>query len=58
MNKRITSLLLTIAMLVTLLATAVPVMAAPVKNGVSASKTTVSPGDTFDVTLDIPAVSL
>lgn len=56
MNKRITSLLLSAVMLLSILVTAVPVFAAPVDNGVSASATSVSPGDTFDVTLKIPAV--
>ena len=54
MNKRITSLLLAVVMICSMLATAVPVFAAPGDSGVSASVTEASPGDTFTVTLTVP----
>ena len=54
MNKRITSLLLSVVMICSLLVTAVPAWAAPGDSGVFASVTQAAPGDTFSVTLKVP----
>ena len=54
MNKRIRSLLLSVVLICSMLATAVPAIAAPGDSGVSASVTEASPGDTFTVTLKVP----
>ena len=58
MNKRITSLLLCFVMVLSLLVTAVPVMAAgPVYLKVTADKTEASPGDTITYTITLGPVS-
>ena len=57
MNKRITSLALVFVMVLSLLATAVPVLAAPGDSGVTASVTQAAPGDTFSVTLKVPGTA-
>ena len=54
MNKRITSLFLSVVMICSLLVTAVPAWAAPGDSGVTASVTQAAPGDTFSVTLKLP----
>ena len=54
MNKRITSLFLSVVMICSLLVTAVPAWAAPGDSGVFASVTQAAPGDTFSVTLKVP----
>ena len=54
MNKRITSLLLSVVMICSMLVTAVPAWAAPGDSGVTASVTQAAPGDTFSVTLKVP----
>ena len=58
MNKRITSLLLCFVMVFAMLATAVPVFAAPIESTqlkVIPDKTTASPGDiiTYSIVLDL-----
>lgn len=56
MNKRIISLLMSAVMILSILVTAVPVYAAS-DNGLNITVTEGSVGDTFTVTLNIPAVS-
>ena len=57
MNKRITSLFLSVVMICSLLVTAVPAWAAPGDSGVFASVTQAAPGDTFSVTLKVPGTA-
>ena len=60
MNKRITSLALVFVMVLSLLATAVPVLAAPIESTqlkVTANKTSASPGDTITFTVTLGPVS-
>ena len=58
MNKRITSIVLSLAMLFTMLATAVPVLAAtPVELKVTADTTSANPGDTINYKVSIGAVT-
>lgn len=57
MNKRIVPLLLSIVMMCSLLVSAVPAWAEPADNGVSASVTQASPGETFSVTLKVPGTA-
>ena len=60
MNKRITSLALVFVMVLSLLATAVPVLAAPIESTqlkVTANKTSASPGDTITFTVILGPVS-
>ena len=54
MNKRITSLFLSVVMICSLLVTAVPAWAAPGDSGVFATVSQAAPGDTFSVTLKVP----
>ena len=54
MNKRITSLFLSVVMICSLLVTAVPAWAAPGDSGVTATVSQAAPGDTFSVTLKVP----
>ena len=51
MNKRITSLWLSVIMVLSMMVTAVPAFAAPTDNGIFASAETVSPGSEFTVTV-------
>ena len=60
MNKRITSIVLSFVMLFTMLATAVPVLAAPIESTqlkVTADKTSAKPGDTITYTITMGPVS-
>ncbi len=58
MNKRITSILLCFVMVVSLLVTAVPALAAtPVELKVTADKTSANPGDTINYKVSIGAVT-
>lgn len=58
MNKRITSIVLSLVMLFTMLATAVPVLAAtPVELKVTADTTSANPGDTINYKVSIGAVT-
>ena len=57
MNKRITSLLLSVVMICSLLVSAVPAWAAAGDSGVTASVSQASPGDTFSVTLKVPGTT-
>lgn len=57
MNKRITSLLLSVVMICSLLVSAVPAWAAADDSGVTASVSQASPGDTFSVTLKVPGTT-
>ena len=58
MNKRITSIVLSLAMLFTMLATAVPVLAAtPVELKVTADTTSANPGDTINYKVSVGAVT-
>lgn len=58
MNKRITSLLLCFVMVLTMLATAVPALAAgPVKISMTADKAEASPGETITYTVTLGEVS-
>ena len=58
MNKRITSIVLSLVMLFTMLATAVPVLAAtPVELKVTADKTSANPGDTINYKVSVGAVT-
>ena len=58
MNKRITSIVLSFVMLVTMLATAVPALAAaPVQLKVTADATSANPGDTINYTVSVGAVT-
>lgn len=58
MNKRLTSLLLTVVMLLSLLAVAAPALATPTAdNGLKLSTTTVSPGDEFELYWVIPQIT-
>lgn len=58
MNKRITSIVLSFVMLFTMLATAVPALAAaPVQLKVTADTTSANPGDTINYTVSIGAVT-
>ena len=58
MNKRITSIVLSLVMLFTMLATAVPVLAAtPVELKVTAGTTSANPGDTINYKVSIGAVT-
>ena len=58
MNKRITSIVLSLVMLFTMLATAVPVLAAtPVELKVTADTTSANPGDTINYKVSVGAVT-
>ena len=58
MNKRITSIVLSFVMLFTMLATAVPALAAaPVQLKVTADATSANPGDTINYTVSVGAVT-
>ena len=58
MNKRITSIVLSLVMLFTMLATAVPVLAAtPVELKVTADTTSAHPGDTINYKVSVGAVT-
>ena len=58
MNKRITSIVLSLVILFTMLATAVPVLAAtPVELKVTADTTSANPGDTINYKVSIGAVT-
>ena len=58
MNKRITSIVLSLVMLFTMLATAVPVLAAtPVALKVTADTTSAHPGDTINYKVFVGAVT-
>ena len=58
MNKRITSIVLSLVMLFTMLATAVPVLAAtPVALKVTADTTSANPGDTINYKVSVGAVT-
>ena len=58
MNKRITSIVLSLVMLFTMLATAVPALAAtPVELKVTADTTSANPGDTINYKVSIGAVT-
>ena len=58
MNKRITSIMLSLIMLFTMLATAVPVLAAtPVELKVTADTTSANPGDTINYKVFVGAVT-
>ena len=60
MNKRITSLMMVVVMILSLLATAVPVLAAPITSTqlkVVPDKTTASPGDVINYTVIVGPVS-
>ena len=60
MNKRITSLMMVVVMILSLLATAVPVLAAPITSTqlkVVPDKTTASPGDVINYTVIVSPVS-
>ena len=60
MNKRITSLMLVFTLILTMLATAVPALAAPIESTqlkVTADKTSAKPGDTITYTITMGPVS-
>lgn len=58
MNKRLTSLLMTVVILLSLLVSAVPASAAPTcDNGLSLSKMTASPGEEFELYWVIPPIT-
>ena len=60
MNKRITSLALVFVMVLSLLVTAVPALAAPIESTqlkVTADKTSAKPGDTITYTITMGPVS-
>ena len=57
MNKRLTSLILAVVMLLSLTVTAVPTFAAGTDNGLSLSKETASAGETFELYLKIPPIT-
>ena len=61
MNKRIISILLSLVMMLSMVATAVPVLAAPAQDIdviLRADKTEAHPGDTVNYTISIGAVNL
>lgn len=55
MNKRIKTILFSVVLMCSIFVSAVQVFAAPGDSGVSASVTEARPGDTFTVTLTVPA---
>ena len=57
MNKRLTSLILAVVMLLSLTVTAVPTFATGTDNGLSLSKEKASAGETFELYLKIPPIT-